>query len=111
MKHRQVDRTDRLTLIRFSLRRELHVNRSIAFATSQRTVEVSRGSDRLVLFTDAILEVESESGDYGLDRLVEIVTGAGVDGKALSDKVLESVHAFAAGRPITDDITFLVAEL
>jgi hypothetical protein len=34
-----------------------------------------------------------------------------MDGDALSRKVLESVQEFAAGRPITDDLTLLVADL
>ena len=84
---------------------------ALVCSPSQRTVEVSRGSDRLVLFTDAILEVESELGDYGLDRLVDVVTGGARDGEGLCCKVLESLQEFAAGRPIMDDVTLLVADL
>jgi serine phosphatase RsbU (regulator of sigma subunit) len=74
-------------------------------------MHVRRGSDRLVLFTDAIIEAESESGEYGLDRLVEAVTDNPIEGDVLSQKVLESVHEFAAGRPMTDDLTLVIADL
>jgi sigma-B regulation protein RsbU (phosphoserine phosphatase) len=84
---------------------------ALVCSPEQRTLGVSHGSDRLVLFTDAILDVESEAGDYGLDRLVQVVTGGAEDGDALSRKVLASVHEFAAGRRMTDDLTLLVADL
>jgi hypothetical protein len=57
------------------------------------------------------MEVESESGAYGLDRLVEEVTASPIDGDALSHKVLQSVEQFAAGRPIMDDLTLVIADL
>ena len=34
-----------------------------------------------------------------------------LDGEAPSCRVLESVHEFVAGRPISDDLTLLVADL
>jgi hypothetical protein len=34
-----------------------------------------------------------------------------MEGDALSQKVLQSVHDFAAGRPITDDLTLVIADL
>jgi phosphoserine phosphatase RsbU/P len=37
----------------------------------QKAIQVKRGSDRIVLFTDAIIEAESELGAYGLDRHIE----------------------------------------
>lgn len=39
----------------------------------QPKIQVKRGSDRIVLFTDGIIEAESESGEYGLDRLLQEV--------------------------------------
>jgi sigma-B regulation protein RsbU (phosphoserine phosphatase) len=77
----------------------------------QRTMDVNRGSDRLVLFTDAIIEAESDSGEYGIDRLVEEVGKRPVEGNALSEQVLESVREFAVGRPIKDDLTLVIADL
>jgi serine phosphatase RsbU (regulator of sigma subunit) len=63
------------------------------------------------LFTDAIIEAESESGEYGLDRLVEEVTGSSLDARALSHRILQSVQQFAAGRRIADDLTLVIADL
>jgi phosphoserine phosphatase RsbU/P len=77
----------------------------------RQAIQVKRGSDRIVLFTDAIIEAESESGQYGLDRLIEEVSKRRVDGNALSEQILESVRRFAAGRPIKDDLTLVIADL
>lgn len=76
----------------------------------QRTMKVNHGSDRLVLFTDGIVEAESESEDYGLDRLIEEVSKNPMDGRALSEQVVESVRRFAVGCP-NDDLTLVVADL
>src|SRR5260370_36366959 len=70
----------------------------------QHVIEVERGSDRIVLFTDAIIEAESESGAYGLDRLVEEVSKRPHEGRVLSEQILESVRQFTVGRPIDDDL-------
>jgi len=77
----------------------------------QQTIQVSRRSDRMVLFTDAIIEAESDSGEYGLGRLVEEVGKRPVDGKTLSEQILQSVHQFALGRPLRDDLTLIIADL
>jgi phosphoserine phosphatase RsbU/P len=87
------------------------ISPALVCSWEQRTMRVRRGSDRLVLFTDAIIEAENESGEYGLDRLVEKVTGSEIEGDALSQKILQSVHEFAAGRPIADDLTLVIADL
>ena len=77
----------------------------------QHTIQVKRRSDRIVLFTDAIIEAESESGEYGLDRLVEEISKRPMHGDALSQQILQSVRQFAVGRPISDDLTLVVADL
>jgi sigma-B regulation protein RsbU (phosphoserine phosphatase) len=81
------------------------------FSWEQRTVPVKRGGDRLVLFTDALIEAEADSGQYGLDRLVEEVQKGPPGGKALSDRILASVRQFMLDRPINDDLTLVVADL
>ncbi|HXJ96922.1 MAG TPA: SpoIIE family protein phosphatase [Terriglobia bacterium] len=77
----------------------------------QSTVPVQRGSDRIVLFTDGLTEADSESGDFGLARLVEEVGKRAIDGNTLSERILESVRRFAAGRSFKDDLTLVVADL
>jgi sigma-B regulation protein RsbU (phosphoserine phosphatase) len=77
----------------------------------KRTIDVRRGSDRVVLFTDGLTEAESESGDYGLERLIQEVTASAMDADALSRKLLQSVQEFSAGNPIDDDLTLVIADL
>ena len=60
---------------------------------------------------DAIIEAEGESGQYGLDRLVEEVQTGPMDGNALSKKILESVQRFIVDRLIDDDLTLVIADL
>lgn len=87
------------------------ISPAIVRAPQKHTIQVRRGSDRLVLFTDALIEAESESGEYGLERLVHEVTAGAMDGDALSRKLLQSVQEFASGRPIADDLTLVIADL
>jgi phosphoserine phosphatase RsbU/P len=76
-----------------------------------QTIPVNRGSDRIVLFTDAIIEAESEFEEYGLERLVEEVRKRPSEGSSLSEQILESVRQFALSRPINDDLTLVIADL
>ncbi len=87
------------------------VSPAIESSWEQRTIPVKRGSDRIVLFTDAIVEAEADSGQYGLDRLLEEVGKGPMDGKALSEHILESVRRFTIGRPINDDLTLVIGDL
>jgi sigma-B regulation protein RsbU (phosphoserine phosphatase) len=80
------------------------------FSWEQRTIRVKRGCDRIVLFTDGMIEAEGQSGQYGLDRLVEEVQQGQMDGKALSEHLLESVRQFMADRLINDDLTLVIAD-
>jgi serine phosphatase RsbU (regulator of sigma subunit) len=81
-----------------------------SFSWEQHTIPI-QNRNRIVLFTDGIIETESESGMYGLERLVEQVTDNSVQGSVLSEQIVQGVHQFAAGRPIHDDLTLLVADL
>ena len=87
------------------------ISPSLKCSWEQHAIQVKRGSDRIVLFTDAIIEAESESGEYGLNRLIEEVSKRPIEGNALSEQILESVRQFAFGRPIKDDLTLVIADL
>jgi phosphoserine phosphatase RsbU/P len=87
------------------------ISPAFKFSWEQRTIRVTRGCDRIVLFTDAIIEAEAESGQYGVDRLVEEVQAGPMDGKALAGQILESVRQFTVGRPINDDLTLVIVDL
>jgi sigma-B regulation protein RsbU (phosphoserine phosphatase) len=66
---------------------------------------------RLVLFTDGVVEAESESGEYGLERLIRHVTRNLVPGDMLLDGILNDVSQFVAGRPTHDDVTLVTADV
>ena len=87
------------------------ISPAIDASWEQRTIQVKRGSDRVVLFTDAIIEAEAESGVYGVNRLVEEILKGPMNGEALSDQILKSVRQFTAGQPISDDLTLVIADL
>ena len=87
------------------------VSPAFNFSWEQRRIRIKRGRDRLVLFSDAIVEAESESGQYGVERLVEEVQKGPMDGNALAGQILESVRQFMVGRPIHDDLTLVIADL
>jgi serine phosphatase RsbU (regulator of sigma subunit) len=87
------------------------ISPAFSFSWEQQTMRVKRGCDRIVLFTDAMIEAEGESGEYGLDRLVQEVQKGPMDGKALSEQILESVRQFMANRLINDDLTLVIADL
>jgi phosphoserine phosphatase RsbU/P len=81
------------------------------FSWEQRTVAVQPGRNRIVLFTDGIIEAEAGSEQYGIERLVEEVQKGSHDGKALAEQILESIRVFTAGRRMNDDLTLVIAEL
>ncbi len=66
--------------------------------------------DRLVLFTDGIVEMRNEDGDlFGYERLINVIkrntSGTAQD---LVDSVVEELNAFCPRRPFKDDVTLLV---
>src|SRR5215467_4974889 len=50
------------------------------FSCEQNTIPIERGADRIVMYTDGIIEAESESGEFGLNRLIELASKRPVDG-------------------------------
>ena len=63
-----------------------------------------------MLYTDGVTEAMNPSQDlYSLERLRETVTGVSDQNpKTIVDAVFQSVSAYAAGAPQSDDITVLV---
>jgi sigma-B regulation protein RsbU (phosphoserine phosphatase) len=68
-----------------------------------------RGGDRLVLFTDGLVEArDSEGRELGDERLVDLVVEhRGLQAAALQSLLMERVEAFSAGR-LDDDVTLIV---
>ena len=69
--------------------------------------------DRMVLFTDGVLEAENQKGEpFFENRLMEIVsTKAGDPLDSMLDGVLSSVLAFSEGQRFDDDVCLLGIEV
>jgi len=75
----------------------------------EQTVKFEPG-DRIVLFTDGIVEMRNADGDlFGYDRLIDVICrnsrGSAQD---LVDAIIRDLEVFCAQRPYKDDVTLLV---
>jgi serine phosphatase RsbU (regulator of sigma subunit) len=66
--------------------------------------------DRLVLFSDGVVEAQNAAGDeFGESRLEAILrAAAGLDAATIVDRVFSAIDHFVGGTPQFDDITLLV---
>ncbi len=66
--------------------------------------------DRVVFYTDGIVEAMSPQGEmFGFDRLLDVVRGAGaMTAETLKQEIIDRVNVFAAGAPQHDDLTVIV---
>jgi sigma-B regulation protein RsbU (phosphoserine phosphatase) len=78
----------------------------------QASVPVARG-DLLVLYSDGLTEASNKNGEeYGEDRLREMIERhASAPPFQLRSAVLEDVERFLGGKPLTDDLTLVVARI
>lgn len=69
--------------------------------------------DRLVIYTDGIVEAMNPDGElFGLDRMDAVLADCDNRGpQKILEAVLDAVDQFAAGSPQADDRTMIVAEL
>jgi sigma-B regulation protein RsbU (phosphoserine phosphatase) len=69
-----------------------------------------RPGDRLVIFTDGVVEAQDSQGqEFGDARLMEVLKGVREEAAAGTlDRLLSSVDAFVGTAPRSDDITCLV---
>jgi len=77
---------------------------------NEETLRLSN-QDRLLLFTDGVLEVEGEGGFFGLERMMNEISKHPGGGTDLLDGILGSAQEFSGGRPLEDDFTLLTANL
>jgi len=76
----------------------------------QETLQL-RGQDRVLLFTDGILEVHGDTGLFGLEGILQEISKTPGGGLELLDRILQSVRNYSGGRPLEDDCTLLTANL
>ncbi|MCA1597277.1 MAG: serine/threonine-protein phosphatase, partial [Chloroflexi bacterium] len=69
-------------------------------------------SDRLVLFTDGIVEARSETGEqFGHRRLIDVVERSGARTAAdMMSEIRLAVDAWSQGRVQRDDMTLVILE-
>ena len=75
----------------------------------ETTIDFQPG-DRIVFYTDGIVEaMNGEKELFGFDRLLRVVQdSASADAKAMLEKILEDVDAFAGDTAQHDDLTVIV---
>jgi sigma-B regulation protein RsbU (phosphoserine phosphatase) len=67
--------------------------------------------DRLVYYTDGLVEVEREDRQYlGEEGLVEICSDLPADGEQAADTIIERATAFNHPAPFADDVTLVVLD-
>jgi len=71
-----------------------------------------RQGDRLILFTDGVVEYRNSSGEFfGEDRFFSLLSRLGNEGiEALLDAVVGSIEDFGQGAEFEDDITLVAVE-
>jgi serine phosphatase RsbU (regulator of sigma subunit) len=63
-----------------------------------------------LLYTDGVTETEGPAGWFGQSSVLAAFQADSFKGPRLLDEVLARVTSFADGRPISDDMTLLLAE-
>ncbi len=81
-----------------------------SFAASQ--IRTCKG-DRLLLYTDGLSEARNhQSVEYGAARLPLLLSEShNLPATALVSRLLEDVHTFSSGLPMTDDLTVMAIEM
>ncbi|QDT57498.1 Phosphoserine phosphatase RsbU [Caulifigura coniformis] len=76
------------------------------------TIRLSKG-DRIVFYTDGIVEATSPDGDmFRTDRIDEVLKNSCWQSAAeIRDRILSHLHDFTAGAPPIDDQTIVVASV
>jgi sigma-B regulation protein RsbU (phosphoserine phosphatase) len=68
--------------------------------------------DMLVLYTDGVTEaMDSESKQFGLEKLHEVLTRCNLGASAMRDAILEALDRFTDSNAALDDRTLLVAKV
>jgi phosphoserine phosphatase RsbU/P len=74
-----------------------------------RSIELG-GDDLLVLVTDGVIEARGEHGEFGEDRLRQVIAAAGSTAAEVADAIEAAVLAHLGGHP-QDDLAIVVLRL
>ncbi len=67
--------------------------------------------DRLVLYTDGVMDAYDGSANFGEERFAAAVLArAALPPEGMIDGVIDELRAFAQGRPFPDDVTLMVLQ-
>jgi serine phosphatase RsbU (regulator of sigma subunit) len=66
--------------------------------------------DAILMYTDGVTEAEGAAGWFGQSRVLAAIEATTQQGSRILDDLLDNVTSFADGRPISDDMTLLLAE-
>jgi serine phosphatase RsbU (regulator of sigma subunit) len=81
----------------------------IGLPCQNAAIAVGHG-DTMLLYTDGVTEAEGPVGWFGQSRVQAAIEATTHKGPGLLDDILAKVTSFADGRPISDDMTLLLAE-
>ncbi len=74
------------------------------------SVQLEEG-DRILLYTDGIVETRNKSGEFYEDNLINFVKeNSDIEPKDFVDKLIDDVEEFGEGKPLHDDRTVLYVE-
>jgi len=75
-------------------------------------VQQLRTGDRLVLYTDGIIEATNRRGElFGTERLDKLIRHCSQNPEATLNDILESLQHYTEGLPAADDRTLLIVDL
>lgn len=78
----------------------------------ERQIQLQKG-DRVVLYTDGLIEARNRKGDYfGVERLRKVLAAYSNKSAAeINQAVTCALHDFLGEHPVNDDITFFVMDI
>ena len=86
----------------------LGIDESLTFSEEQTTLATG---DRLILFTDGLVEVEREDRSLlGQDGLIRLCATLPANAEQAADQIIEQVCNFNAPQPFLDDVTLVVID-
>ena len=78
----------------------------------EEAIQQLQAGDQIIFYTDGITEALNPEGElFGTERLDQVLENCSLQASALLDSTLRAIEDFAAGRPLHDDRTLIVARI